>query len=73
MFIVSNTGITGYVIAKRCNESDVYDLMMVNMLNAIYADKGIDLTGLLGGYKSCLLYTSPSPRDRQKSRMPSSA
>ena len=25
------------------------------------------------GYISCLLYTSPSPRDRQKSRMPSSA
>ena len=24
-------------------------------------------------YRSCLLYTSPSPRDRQKSRMPSSA
>ena len=23
--------------------------------------------------KGCLLYTSPSPRDRQKSRMPSSA
>ena len=23
--------------------------------------------------KDCLLYTSPSPRDRQKSRMPSSA
>ena len=27
---------------------------------------------LLGG-NPCLLYTSPSPRDRQKSRMPSSA
>ena len=25
------------------------------------------------GFKPCLLYTSPSPRDRQKSRMPSSA
>ena len=25
------------------------------------------------GERSCLLYTSPSPRDRQKSRMPSSA
>ena len=25
------------------------------------------------GMSSCLLYTSPSPRDRQKSRMPSSA
>ena len=24
-------------------------------------------------YTTCLLYTSPSPRDRQKSRMPSSA
>ena len=24
-------------------------------------------------FKTCLLYTSPSPRDRQKSRMPSSA
>ena len=29
-----------------------------------------DKTGIL---KRCLLYTSPSPRDRQKSRMPSSA
>ena len=28
------------------------------------------MTGYLG---ACLLYTSPSPRDRQKSRMPSSA
>ena len=26
-----------------------------------------------GEVKDCLLYTSPSPRDRQKSRMPSSA
>ena len=26
-----------------------------------------------GEYPTCLLYTSPSPRDRQKSRMPSSA
>ena len=28
---------------------------------------------LLGYATTCLLYTSPSPRDRQKSRMPSSA
>ena len=27
----------------------------------------------IGGAATCLLYTSPSPRDRQKSRMPSSA
>ena len=41
---------------------------------------GHNLIGQFSGYKSghslnndCLLYTSPSPRDRQKSRMPSSA
>ena len=28
---------------------------------------------IVTGNTSCLLYTSPSPRDRQKSRMPSSA
>ena len=28
---------------------------------------------LLSMYEGCLLYTSPSPRDRQKSRMPASA
>eukprot|EP00657_Telonema_sp_P-1_P002900 TRINITY_DN1675_c0_g1_i7.p1 TRINITY_DN1675_c0_g1~~TRINITY_DN1675_c0_g1_i7.p1 ORF type:complete len:104 (+),score=7.72 TRINITY_DN1675_c0_g1_i7:146-457(+) len=28
---------------------------------------------LAGGASSCLLYTSPSPRDRTRSRMPSSA
>ena len=29
--------------------------------------------GIMGPELICLLYTSPSPRDRQKSRMPSSA
>ena len=33
-----------------------------------------DAIGIVGSYSdACLLYTSPSPRDRQKSRMPSSA
>ena len=37
---------------------------------------GTDLTGLLDlceDHDSCLLYTSPSPRDQRGSRMPSSA
>ena len=29
--------------------------------------------GAISLFDNCLLYTSPSPRDRQKSRMPSSA
>ena len=32
-----------------------------------------DGTGEVNLYKFCLLYTSPSPRDRTRSRMPSSA
>ena len=34
---------------------------------------GMPRTDLNVTVKGCLLYTSPSPRDRQKSRMPSSA
>ena len=33
----------------------------------------VTLTITNNGSSICLLYTSPSPRDRQKSRMPSSA
>ena len=36
----------------------------------VYKDMNI---GTCKPSKDCLLYTSPSPRDRQKSRMPSSA
>ena len=32
-----------------------------------------DLPELLDKISNCLLYTSPSPRDRTRSRMPSSA
>ena len=34
---------------------------------------GIAYSKVSPEFRSCLLYTSPSPRDRQKSRMPSSA
>ena len=34
----------------------------------------LDRVSIVNYYdRTCLLYTSPSPRDRQKSRMPSSA
>ena len=52
----------------------IYENSPVEMAK-IYQDAGfntihvVDLDATLG----CLLYTSPSPRDRQKSRMPSSA
>ena len=40
-----------------------------DMFRSMYTDRDFANVFLLG----CLLYTSPSPRDRQKSRMPSSA
>ena len=33
----------------------------------------LNLTETSGSYDTCLLYTSPSPRDQRGSRMPSSA
>ena len=36
-----------------------------------YMDQALDYG--VHAFMACLLYTSPSPRDRQKSRMPSSA
>ena len=42
-----------------------------------YGDPAAEYDRLVNGVAmwdvACLLYTSPSPRDRQKSRMPSSA
>ena len=44
---------------------------LVSELKKIRAGKA--MPSMLDGIMVCLLYTSPSPRDRQKSRMPSSA
>ena len=33
----------------------------------------VDVEPVTASHRSCLLYTSPSPRDRTRSRMPSSA
>ena len=59
----------------------VEELVNGPQLVVVRATKGFananDLNGVLaeiaGPNTLCLLYTSPSPRDRQKSRMPSSA
>ena len=38
-----------------------------------FTDSFDDNKRLVSEYSDCLLYTSPSPRDRTRSRMPSSA
>ena len=44
-----------------------------NIVVVCLKDRIDELKGLLKRYSICLLYTSPSPRDRTRSRMPSSA
>ena len=42
----------------------------------LYFAKVADVEGypdIAGNFRDCLLYTSPSPRDKRQSRMPSSA
>ena len=48
-------------------------IKVVDLLAPYIKGGKIGLFGGAGVGKTCLLYTSPSPRDRQKSRMPSSA
>ena len=75
----------GAFFSKGVESSDVFDRLQIsadkdyrkhlNQHNVIY----IDFSKMPGNCKSymeyitCLLYTSPSPRDRTRSRMPSSA
>ena len=66
--IEGNTDITEEVLLEGFQKAgigigDVYNETRLNRFRQ----------ELIGQYYSCLLYTSPSPRDRQKSRMPSSA
>ena len=71
---------------KNLNEDEVSDLTMElariskvspkeqdSIIEEFYYDSKAQSYISRDGVKYCLLYTSPSPRDRQKSRMPSSA
>ena len=52
--------------SKKLSEYLQTDVIVTSVANT-------SLIGILTVINNCLLYTSPSPRDRQKSRMPSSA
>ena len=60
-----------FVKFEKVDKSYDGEILVVKDLN-LDVPKGEFLT-MLGPSGSCLLYTSPSPRDRTRSRMPSSA
>ena len=58
----------GYQVDKNDTRNFLH-LDEIKRLANCFSELGVNKIRITG----CLLYTSPSPRDRQKSRMPSSA
>src|SRR5665213_1023316 len=65
----SYSGRVFHVPGHQRHDQDLLGMHEVFLLDT-KAAQGIVI---LPSVRTCLLYTSPSPRDRQKSRMPSSA
>ena len=59
------------MISEKMNEK----ISLATVYNTVHAfeKKGYLKEISIDSHKSCLLYTSPSPRDTERSRMPSSA
>ena len=68
-------------MAKHNRDATVLSMILGFTTLALFVDGLLRVLGIVPPFmdldvnilESCLLYTSPSPRDRQKSRMPSSA
>ena len=70
----------GETVLLTPHEAKIHDDIFINELEATIEDEEAGIQGhskkwqlVRDGLNYCLLYTSPSPRDRTRSRMPSSA
>ena len=71
---------TNYPLTNISPKAKIVQNVTIEPYTTIYGDVEIGDNTWIGsnvvimdGARICLLYTSPSPRDREKSRMPSSA
>ena len=71
-----------YYDARGANVAVGYEALYHNGQGSLFGDEGVANTAVgtgalrentVASFNTCLLYTSPSPRDRTRSRMPSSA
>ena len=61
-------------VKKELEKNNLEACILFDPVNVRYALDTLNMSIYnMHNLTSCLLYTSPSPRDRQKSRMPSSA
>ena len=68
----SSTTSASFSVDFAIGAVDGKDVVKKRLSNALFVDSSNETTQTAYGYH-CLLYTSPSPRDRTRSRMPSSA
>ena len=61
-----------FEVSRRTINRDIEDLCKAGIPIRTAQGTGGGIS-IMDGYCICLLYTSPSPRDRTRSRMPSSA
>src|SRR5678810_857955 len=71
-------GVAAYVDAEHALDIEYAKKLGVNVEDLLVSqpdtgEQALEIVDILVRSNACLLYTSPSPRDRQKSRMPSSA
>ena len=69
--VVGATGLVGTKMLQVLAERNFPVTELIPVASARSAGKEVMFKGK--AYKVCLLYTSPSPRDTERSRMPSSA
>ena len=68
---INQKNISRYV---KLEDYKVFDYEIPEIfLDFVIKKNAVNVTTKLKLVKNCLLYTSPSPRDRTRSRMPSSA
>ena len=69
-------GLQGVLRVGRLMDEGKSTPEMISLVKRNSCGKSLDIARLardMHGGNGCLLYTSPSPRDRTRSRMPSSA